>query len=136
MKKTLKNTFFNVFSCILMFVMCLKSFHENAEFDLLRPDLVEMCSRAIVDRQQTLKNMKKTLKNKFFNVFFMFFNVCYVLKKKRDRHTPRDDPFLSPLYADLRGLPPCFVMTGESEMLRDSVLAFSSRLKEANVKVK
>ena len=26
--------------------------------------------------------MKKTLKNWFFNVFVMFFNVCHVFKKK------------------------------------------------------
>ena len=34
------------------------------------------------DILQTLKNMTKTLKNTFFNVFVMCFNVCYVFKKK------------------------------------------------------
>lgn len=47
---------------------------------------------------------------------------------------PRDGR-ASPLYADLRGLPPLLVQTGGAELLRDQVLAFVERARAAGVEV-
>lgn len=47
---------------------------------------------------------------------------------------PRD-PFVSPLYGDLTGLPPMLVQVGGREMLRDGQLAFAERAAEAGVDV-
>jgi acetyl esterase/lipase len=42
-------------------------------------------------------------------------------------------PQRSPLFADLRGLPPLLIHLGEAEVLRDQVLAFDARLEQAAV---
>ena len=49
----------------------------------------------------------------------------------------RRDPLVSPLYADLRGLPPMYVQAGGSEILYDSIRAFteSARKQGANITV-
>ncbi len=47
---------------------------------------------------------------------------------------PRDGR-ASPLFADLRGLPPLLVQVGEAELLRDQVLAFVDRARAAGVEV-
>jgi monoterpene epsilon-lactone hydrolase len=47
---------------------------------------------------------------------------------------PRD-PLASPLYADLRGLPPLLIQIGTAEMLYDQVNAFAQRAKGAGVEV-
>lgn len=39
----------------------------------------------------------------------------------------RCDPFVSPFYADLTGLPPLLVMVGESEILLDDAVRFSKK---------
>ncbi len=44
-------------------------------------------------------------------------------------------PLLSPLYADLRGLPPILVQVGGAELLRDGAEAFAERAEKAGVKV-
>ena len=42
---------------------------------------------------------------------------------------------MSPLYADLRGLPPCFVAVGTCDHLLDDSLIFASRAAAAGVSV-
>ena len=39
----------------------------------------------------------------------------------------RSNPLISPIYADLRGLPPIYVQAGRAEILYDSIQAFAER---------
>ena len=48
---------------------------------------------------------------------------------------PRDLPYLSPLGADLRGLPPTLVQVSTSEILLDDATTFAARAKAAGVDV-
>lgn len=45
------------------------------------------------------------------------------------------DPLISPVYGDLRGLPPTLVHVGEDEVLRESAARFVSRAESAGVPV-
>lgn len=47
--------------------------------------------------------------------------------------TPVDDPLVSPLYADLKGLPPMLLHVGEDEILRDDAVRLVERAREAGV---
>jgi acetyl esterase/lipase len=47
-------------------------------------------------------------------------------------HDPRD-PLASPVYADLHGLPPLLVQTGDAELLYDQIIALARRAEEAGV---
>lgn len=49
-------------------------------------------------------------------------------------HDPRD-PLISPLYGDLRGLPPLLIHVGDRESLLDDAVRFGRRAKEAGVDV-
>jgi len=42
-------------------------------------------------------------------------------------------PLVSPLYADLRGLPPLFIEVGQKEVLRDDAVRLAERAKEVGV---
>ena len=42
------------------------------------------------------------------------------------------DPLVSPIYSDLSGLPPMLIVAGESELLRDQIIDFAQRAKEAD----
>jgi epsilon-lactone hydrolase len=46
------------------------------------------------------------------------------------------DPFVSPVFADLRGLPPLLVQVGAAELLRDQVATFVERACAAGVDVR
>ena len=46
---------------------------------------------------------------------------------------PADDPRASPLFAELRGLPPVFIQAGEDEILLDDTLRLHARLEAAGV---
>jgi acetyl esterase/lipase len=46
------------------------------------------------------------------------------------------DPELSPLYADLTGFPPLFLMASDNEVLRDDTVLFAQRAQEAGLSVK
>lgn len=53
-------------------------------------------------------------------------------------YAPKDNlrhPLASPLYADLKGLPPMFIQVSSSEVLYDDTTRFEKRLKEAGVAV-
>ena len=50
------------------------------------------------------------------------------------KHDPRD-PLASPLYADLRGLPPLFIHAGLDETLLDDSTRLAERAREAGVEV-
>ena len=47
----------------------------------------------------------------------------------------RKNPFISPLYADLKGLPPLLIHAGNIETLRDDSVRLAERAKEAGVDV-
>lgn len=49
--------------------------------------------------------------------------------------TPSDTPEASPLFADLAGLPPMFIQTGDDEILRDDSIRFAQKLEQAGVPV-
>jgi acetyl esterase/lipase len=44
-------------------------------------------------------------------------------------------PLISPLFADLHGLPPLFIQVGSFEMLRDEVILIAKRAKKSGVHV-
>jgi epsilon-lactone hydrolase len=46
------------------------------------------------------------------------------------------DPELSPLYADLTGFPPLFLLASDGEVLRDDTVLFAQRAREAGLSVK
>ena len=48
---------------------------------------------------------------------------------------PLGDPFISPLYGDLEGLPPILMHAGEREVLVDDTLRFAERARAAGVRV-
>ncbi|MBN1904875.1 MAG: alpha/beta hydrolase [Deltaproteobacteria bacterium] len=45
------------------------------------------------------------------------------------------NPLISPLYGDLKDLPPISIYAGENEILRDDSIAFAQRAREAGVQV-
>jgi acetyl esterase/lipase len=47
----------------------------------------------------------------------------------------RGDPLLSPMLADLRGLPPIYVQAGRAEILYDSIQAFADRARSQGANV-
>ncbi len=49
---------------------------------------------------------------------------------------PAADPRVSPLFADLAGLPPVFVQVGSAEILFDDAMSLATRLGEAGVAVR
>ena len=49
--------------------------------------------------------------------------------------TPADTPEASPLFADLSGLPPMLIQTGDDEILRDDSIRFAEKLEQAGVPV-
>jgi acetyl esterase/lipase len=49
--------------------------------------------------------------------------------------TQRREPYVSPAYADLRGIPPIYIQAGRAEILHDSIAAFASRAKSQGADV-
>jgi monoterpene epsilon-lactone hydrolase len=47
----------------------------------------------------------------------------------------RENPWMSPLYGDLRGLPPILIVVGTAEILLDDAVSFARKAKEAGVPV-
>lgn len=48
---------------------------------------------------------------------------------------PADDPLVSPLFADLKGLPPTLIQVGSDEILHDDSVALAKRLDAVGVEV-
>jgi acetyl esterase/lipase len=48
---------------------------------------------------------------------------------------PRRNPYISPVYADLRGLPPIYIQAGRAEILYDSFMAFAAAAKQQGADV-
>ena len=46
-----------------------------------------------------------------------------------------EDPYISPLYGDLRGLPPLFIIAGSYEIMLDDSTRFAEKAKQAGVDV-
>jgi acetyl esterase/lipase len=46
------------------------------------------------------------------------------------------DPLVSPLHANLSGMPPLFVQIGAAEVLRDQIEEFVSRARQAGVEIR
>ncbi|GAB5546181.1 MAG: alpha/beta hydrolase [Sandaracinaceae bacterium] len=61
--------------------------------------------------------------------------VLEVYAKRFARDVRRDHPLVSPLFADLEGLPPLLVQAGALETLRDDAISLSRRAREAGVDV-
>jgi len=59
----------------------------------------------------------------------LFRNIIKLVAGDKELH----DPLLSPISADLRGLPPTYIQLGEWEILRPQIEAFREKLKEADV---
>lgn len=51
-------------------------------------------------------------------------------------HTNLKNPLVSPVYADLSGLPPLFIQASKHEMLFDSIVKFTEKAKMSDVKLK
>lgn len=51
-------------------------------------------------------------------------------------HTNLKNPLVSPVYADLSGLPPLFIQASKHEMLFDSIIRFTEKAKMSDVKLK
>ena len=47
--------------------------------------------------------------------------------------TPLDDPGLSPLFAEMTGLPPIMITTGSRDLLLSHCLRLARKLRDANV---
>jgi acetyl esterase/lipase len=59
----------------------------------------------------------------------------YFLEAYAGTAPDRTDPDLSPIYADLTGLPPVLMVVGDADVLLDDNLAMAARLSEAGVDV-
>jgi acetyl esterase/lipase len=67
--------------------------------------------------------------------FFCDIDPATFIDAYADGHDVRD-PYLSPLYGDLRGLPPLLVHVGDHEVLLDDSVRFAERAREAGVDVR
>jgi len=52
------------------------------------------------------------------------------------KNTNVKNPLVSPIHADLRGLPPIYIQTGSAEILYDMICSFANRAKEQGANVK
>ena len=52
------------------------------------------------------------------------------------KNTNVKNPLVSPIHADLRGLPPIYIQTGSAEILYDMICSFADRAKEQGANVK
>jgi acetyl esterase/lipase len=72
---------------------------------------------------------------KHLDPFFSKMGTNRIVQDYITDHDPRH-PYLSPLFADLRGLPPLLIHVGDHEILLDDALRFGERAAEAGVQVK
>ncbi|MBI5680429.1 MAG: alpha/beta hydrolase [Methanobacterium sp.] len=58
-----------------------------------------------------------------------------VLTKMYLKNHKAQNPFVSPIYADLHGLPPLMIQVGSHELLLDDIIKFHKKAKDAEVEV-
>jgi epsilon-lactone hydrolase len=63
-------------------------------------------------------------------------NSWFVFSKHYCGKTPANNPFISPLFGDLKGLPPLFINSGVNDELFDDGEKFAQKAKNVNVDVK
>jgi monoterpene epsilon-lactone hydrolase len=61
------------------------------------------------------------------NVCLSPFNMAVVCSKHYAGNHDRTDPYISPLYGDLHGLPPLFISVGDDETMRDDSVRFADK---------
>lgn len=66
--------------------------------------------------------------------FFSNMGTSTIISDYITDHNPRD-PLISPLYADLSGLPPMLIQVGDHEVLLDDAVRFGERAEAAGVDV-
>jgi acetyl esterase/lipase len=74
----------------------------------------------------------RTYSNGFLSRDMMVWASNHYIREEGDRRNPAVSPLLAP---DLRGLPPAFLVTAESDILRDEGEAYGERLAAAGVPV-
>ena len=84
-----------------------------------------------VDFAETSPSMREFADGHFITSDLLAYFERHYLKPAQDRRHPD----VSPLTADLRGLPPAFVLTAECDPLRDQGEAYARKLEQAGVPV-
>jgi monoterpene epsilon-lactone hydrolase len=74
--------------------------------------------------------------NRQKDAFFQKEGVNYLVLNILGEHGNRRAPYISPVYADLEGLPPMFLQAGADESLVDDSRMFAERAKKAGVDVR
>lgn len=63
-------------------------------------------------------------------------SVMYRIDELYSQNWDASDPELSPLYADLKGFPPMYLLASDNEVLTDDTVLLAQRAREAGVKTK
>lgn len=63
-------------------------------------------------------------------------SVMYRVDELYSKNWDASDPELSPLYADLKGFPPMYLLASDNEVLTDDTVLLAQRAREAGVKTK
>ena len=61
------------------------------------------------------------------------YNMASICGKHYAGEHDRTDPYISPLYGDLHGLPPLFISVGNDETMRDDAIRFADKAKASGV---
>ena len=63
-------------------------------------------------------------------------SVMYKIDEMYTQNWDASDPELSPLYADLKGFPPMYLLASDNEVLTDDTVLLAQRAREAGLKIK
>jgi len=77
---------------------------------------------------------KSTYENKHKDAMLEHFDISSWARMYYRDYEPTH-PLISPLYADLAGLPPLLIQVSEDEILRDDAIRFAWKANEAGVQV-
>lgn len=61
--------------------------------------------------------------------------ILSVFAQQYAAQTAKNHPLISPIFADLRGLPPVLIHAGTNEILLDQIMEFAERARQADVEV-
>jgi acetyl esterase/lipase len=99
----------------------------KAREEKLKLPAAMVCFSPLVDMSLSGQSMQKNLKkDDVLTPEGLEFSIAHYLESHEERITPA----ISPVFVDLKGLPPAFIQVGEDEILLDDAL----RLEEALVK--